>query len=73
MLLAFAHGTKIVRNKIPNSLSDYITIMANPKKRRKIIIFSTIGLVLAALTLMAAFRKSSRSSLSRRKRLRATV
>ncbi len=31
--------------------------MANPKKRRKIIIFTVIGLVLAALTLVAVFRK----------------
>src|SRR5512147_15773 len=31
--------------------------MANPKQRRKIIIFSVIGLVLVALTLMAVFRK----------------
>jgi HlyD family secretion protein len=31
--------------------------MANPKKRRKIIIFSVIGLVLVALTLVAIFRK----------------
>src|SRR5258706_11721977 len=31
--------------------------MANPKKRRKIIIFSTIGAVLVVLTLGAVFRK----------------
>ena len=31
--------------------------MANPKKRRKIIIFSAIGLVLVVLTLVAVFRK----------------
>ncbi len=31
--------------------------MANPKKRRKIIIFSVIGLVLVALTLVAVFKK----------------
>ena len=31
--------------------------MANPKKRRKIIIFSIIGVVLLALTLVAVFRK----------------
>jgi HlyD family secretion protein len=31
--------------------------MANPKKRRKIIIFSIIGLALVALTLVAVFRK----------------
>ncbi len=31
--------------------------MANPKKRRKIIIFSVIGVVLVALTLVAVFRK----------------
>ena len=31
--------------------------MANPKKRRKIIIFSIIGVVLVALTLVAVFRK----------------
>ena len=31
--------------------------MANPKKRRKIIIFSIIGVVLVALTLVAIFRK----------------
>jgi HlyD family secretion protein len=31
--------------------------MANPKKRRKIIVFSIIGVALAALTLAAVFRK----------------
>ncbi|MCW5555834.1 MAG: efflux RND transporter periplasmic adaptor subunit [Verrucomicrobiae bacterium] len=31
--------------------------MANPKKRRKIIVFTVIGLMLAGLTLMAVFRK----------------
>ena len=31
--------------------------MANPKKRRKLIIFSVIGLVLVALTLVAVFKK----------------
>ncbi len=31
--------------------------MANPKKRRKIVIFSVIGVVLVALTLVAVFRK----------------
>ena len=30
--------------------------MANPKKRRKIIIFSAIGVVLVALTLVAVFK-----------------
>src|SRR5208283_1327869 len=33
--------------------------MANPKKRRKIIIFSVIGVVLVALTLVAVFRKKT--------------
>ena len=33
--------------------------MANPKKRRKIIVFSVIGLVLVALTLVAVFRKKA--------------
>src|SRR5271169_2793021 len=31
--------------------------MANPKKRRKIIVFSIIGVVLVALALVAIFRK----------------
>ena len=31
--------------------------MANPKKRRKIIIFAAIGAVLVALTLVAIFKK----------------
>ena len=33
--------------------------MANSKKRRKIIIFSVIGLALVALTLVAVFRKKA--------------